>query len=135
MRKFQKKTKKSKNKSCYKKRLWLIFSKYIRQRDKGICISCGKSDDWKNTDAGHYVPKTAGLSLYFDEKNVNCQCTYCNRFMHGNLSRYAIALRQKYGENILEELEWKRNITTKITEMDYIELIKLYKEKLKKFDG
>ena len=97
-----------------KKQLWTIFSKYIRIRDDGVCFSCGKKDDWKNTDAGHYVPKTAGLALYFDEKNVNCQCTACNRFRHGNLSQYALALRQKYGEKILEELEWKRRQITRI---------------------
>ena len=122
--------KKSKDRSAYKKRLWMVFSQYIRQRDKGICISCGKVDEWKNTDAGHYIPKTAGLALYFDEKNVNAQCTSCNRFRHGNLSQYALALRRKHGEQILEELEWKRRLITKITELDYVELIKLYKKKI-----
>lgn len=114
-----------------KKKLWKVFSEYIRQRDKGICISCGKKDDWKNTDAGHYIPKTAGLSIYFDERNVNCQCTYCNRFMHGNLSRYAIALRRKYGENILEELDEMRVKTRKIDVVEYTNLIAYYKEKIK----
>jgi len=114
-----------------KKKFWKVFSEYIRRRDKGVCISCGKRDDWKNQDAGHYIPKTKGLSIYFDEKNVNCQCTYCNRFMHGNLTTYAIALRRKYGEEILEELEVKRRLFTKITESDYLQFIKLYKDKIK----
>lgn len=121
---------KSKDKHIYKKRLWQTFSLYIRQRDKGICISCGKPDHWKNTDAGHYVPKTAGLSLYFDEKNVHAQCTGCNRFRHGNLTQYAIALRKRYGEAILEELEQKRQVIRKITEQEYIDLITLYRDKI-----
>jgi len=120
----------SKGRRSFKKILWRFFSKYIRQRDKGICISCGKKDDWKNMDAGHYIPKTAGLSLYFDERNVNSQCTYCNRWMHGNLSRYAIALRIKYGENILEELDEKRKRTMKYTVEDYRRLINYYKSKV-----
>ena len=116
-----------------KKRLWAIFSQYIRNRDNGICISCGKQYFWKKTDAGHYIPRTAGLATYFDERNVNCQCTYCNRWMHGNLSRYAIALRKKYGETILEDLDNKRKTITKITDIEYIELIKKYKVKLNEY--
>jgi hypothetical protein len=130
--KFIQKKKVSKNKNqSLKKQLWIYFSKYIRQRDGGVCISCGKVDDWKNTDAGHYIPKTAGLSIYFDEKNVNCQCTGCNRFRHGNLSMYAIALIKKYGDNILTELDNKRKETIKISDNEYEDLIVLYKNKIK----
>lgn len=127
---------KSKEESSYKKRLWLIFSKYIRQRDKGRCISCGKIDDWRKMDAGHYIPRSLGLATYFDEKNVNCQCTRCNRFMHGNLSQYALALKVKYGDTILEELEWKRQEGIKgnirFGEFEFMEMIKIYKKKLEK---
>lgn len=115
-----------------KKRFWIIFSKYIRQRDGGVCISCGKQSNWKNMDAGHYIPKTTGLALYFDERNVNCQCTYCNRWMHGNLSKYAIVLRKKYGENILEELDKKRKEIRKISSIEYQKFIEEYKNKLNK---
>ncbi len=115
-----------------KKLLWTIFSRYIRQRDGGVCISCGKIDNWKNMDAGHYIPKTAGLSLYFDERNVNCQCTYCNRWMHGNLSRYAIALRKKYGETILEDLDKLRGKTIQISIPEYQKMIEKYKDNLEK---
>lgn len=122
-----------KGKRSFKKILWKFFSLYIRQRDGGTCISCGKIDDWKNTDAGHYIPKTAGMSIYFDEKNVNCQCTRCNRWMHGNLSRYAIALRKKYGSDILEELEKIRLTPKKIGIKEYRQLIDYYKAKVKEF--
>lgn len=133
--KYKKTTRKSKDKSMYKKRLWMVFSLYIRQRDRGVCISCEKPDHWRNTDAGHYVPKTAGLSLYFDERNVHAQCTGCNRFRHGNLTQYAIALRKKYGETILEELESKRRILRKITEQEYVDMIDLYKKKTEELSG
>lgn len=122
-----KKRKKRTSNAILKKQLWIHFSEYIRQRDKGMCISCGKRDFWRKMDAGHYIPKTAGLSLYFNERNVNCQCTYCNRWMHGNLSKYAIALRKKYGETILEDLEKERYKIMKITDNQYIELIEKYK--------
>jgi len=113
-----------------KKSLWKVFSEYIRQRDGGICISCGKKDFWRKMDAGHYIPKTAGLMLYFDERNVNCQCTYCNRWMHGNLTKYAIALREKYGETILEELDKKRKEFKKISIPEYQKMIEEYKTKI-----
>lgn len=118
-----------------KKNLWIVFSRYIRQRDGGTCISCGKRDNWKKMDAGHYIPKTAGLSLYFDERNVNCQCTYCNRWMHGNLSRYAVALMKKYGDKILEELDVKRKETRQVSTKEYQDLIEQYKSKLKELEG
>jgi len=141
MRKFQKRKRYSNKKkgrtenNSLKKLYWKKFSEYIRQRDNGICISCGKKDYWRKMDAGHYIPKTAGMSLYFDEKNVNCQCTYCNRWMHGNLSKYAISLRKKYGENILEELDEKRKIIKKFTNDDYEKLIEYYKIKLLEYDN
>lgn len=113
-----------------KKELWGLFSEFIRRRDGGVCISCGKEYFWRKTDAGHYIPKTAGLSLYFDERNVNAQCTYCNRWMHGNLAPYAIALRKKYGEAILEDLDRERHVVKKISIDEYKQLIEKYKIKL-----
>jgi len=127
-KKYYKNKKKGKStNSKMKKQLWDIFSQYIRQRDKGVCISCGKVDYWRKTDAGHYIPRTAGMSLYFDERNVNCQCTNCNRWMHGNLSKYAIALMKKYGKGILEELDEKRKTVLRISISDYEALIEKYK--------
>lgn len=130
MKFYQNKKKKKTDIAVLKKLLWGIFSQYIRQRDEGVCISCGKIEFWRKMDAGHYIPKTAGLSLYFDEKNVNAQCTYCNRWMHGNLSKYALALRKKYGENILEELDIKRSNFRKINSLEYKQMIEKYKQKL-----
>lgn len=118
--------------SSYKKFLWRVFSKYIRQRDDGVCISCGKKKHWKEMDAGHYIPKTlGGMNLYFDERNVNCQCVYCNRYLHGNLSKYALALQRKYGNNILEEFDKMRDDKVKISIPEYQRKIDYYKSKLK----
>ena len=114
-----------------KAKCWKVFTEYIRRRDGGVCISCGKKDDWKNLDCGHYIPKTAGLSIYFLETNNHAQCTGCNRFRHGNLPAYALALRQKYGEGILEELDAKRRQIKKYTVAEYQELTKHYSELLK----
>ncbi len=110
-----------------KKRLWTIFSLYVRTRDKGICISCNKKCEMKEAQAGHFIPRTAGLSTFFDERNVNLQCVGCNLWRHGNLSSYAVALRKKYGPEILEELDALKRTTRKISPMEYLELIEKYK--------
>ena len=119
-----------------KSNLWIVFSQYIRKRDMdGMgyikCISCGKKDIFEHMDAGHYIPKTYGLSIYFHEKNVHPQCTGCNRFRRGNLTAYAIALRKRYGESILEELDALKHQSRKFSVSDYEELIEKYKGLLK----
>lgn len=83
-------------------------------------------------DAGHYHPRTNGLAVFFDERNVHPQCTGCNRFRHGNLTSYAVSLRKKYGGVILEELDALRQTIRKISAVEYCELIETYQEKLKK---
>jgi hypothetical protein len=118
-----------------KSNLWVVFSEYIRRQNADedgltVCISCGKSDHWKNLDSGHYIPKTYGLSIYFEERNVHPQCTGCNRFRRGNLTAYALALRKRYGENILEELDALKHQPRKFSKSDYEEMIETYKRKL-----
>ena len=116
----------------YKKRLWKIFSEYIRRRDGGKCYTCSTIGEWKTFDAGHYIP--AGKSnpeLYFNEKNVQSQCTACNRYKHGNLSVYAIKLVQEYGgTSVLEELESIRKRSVKWNAWTYQVKIDEYKRKL-----
>ena len=89
-------------------------------------------------DAGHYIP--AGVSqlapeLYFSEKNVNCQCTSCNRFKHGNLSVYALRLVQKYGAEVILELDALKRLHTKWTNWTYSYYIDIYKQKIKDLDA
>ncbi len=79
-------------------------------------------------DAGHFYPKSLGLSVYFVEKMVHAQCQYCNLVLQGNQVEYAKALVKKYGEGILEELEQIKKTTVKFSRIDYVELIEKYKE-------
>jgi Bacteriophage Lambda NinG protein len=114
-----------------KKDLWKVFSMYIRQRDKGVCFTCGKRDEWKNMDAGHYIPKSVGGSnLYFHEKNVHAQCTACNRFRHGNLHEYSIRLQEKYGPGILQVLAVAKKNSRPYSAAELTILINDYKRKL-----
>jgi 5-methylcytosine-specific restriction endonuclease McrA len=113
-----------------KRKLWELFSKYIRERDNWTCISCGKKCEGIDCHAGHYHPRTDGLNLFFDEKNVNAQCSACNTFRHGNLTQYALGLKKKYGDQILEELDEKRKHLIQIYDNEYLKLIETYKIKI-----
>ena len=58
-----------------------IFSEYIRKRDtnhKGQveCISCQKTFQYKEVDAGHFISRKY-LRTRWDEKNVHGQCRRC----------------------------------------------------------
>ena len=115
-----------------KKKLWKIFSEYIRRRDadeNGMvkCISCPTVKHWTEMDAGHFHPKSLGLQVYFVEKNVHAQCQRCNLFLQGNQYQYALALEAKYGKGILEEFEQIKNTPLKLSRVDYMELIEKYK--------
>jgi hypothetical protein len=85
---------------------------------------------WTAAHAGHYHPRTDGLSLYFDERNVSVQCAGCNVFRSGNLTRYALYLQKRYGIGILDELDAKRREFRKISIPEYLEMIDAYKRKL-----
>lgn len=123
-----------KRKGTSKHKAWTVFSLFIRRRDADVngmaaCISCGTVKHYTEGDCGHYVPKSVSLVLRFNETNNNFQCRSCNLFRHGNLTAYALALKKKYGDNILEELDEIRrnNQGFKISEADYEEIYNRYK--------
>lgn len=119
-----------------KRKLWEVFSKFVRQRgmdENGMtsCISCGKTGEWHSFDAGHFIPRSAGLSTYFHETNVWTQCQNCNLFRQGNTYHYALALQKKFGEGIIEELEVIAKQSKKYYPSDYEEMIERYTSLLK----
>lgn len=121
--------------SKLKAKLDRVFSEYIRLRDANKdgyvkCISCGKIIHWKESDCGHYINR-AEMSTRFDEKNCNGQCRFCNRFREGNMIGYTQGLMKKYGQGILDELQVKKNRTSKLSEFEYAHLIEYYKGQVK----
>lgn len=116
-----------------KKKLWEVFSKYIRTRDNYTCVTCGKKGEGSGIHAGHYITKSVGgLSLYFHEQNVHAQCYRCNIHLSGNWTAYERFIIQRYGEEVDKELkrlqlQGYRSISIK----EYEELIEEYKKKLK----
>jgi hypothetical protein len=112
-----------------RKKLWTqYFSPYIRLRDKGVCYTCRKTYDPKICHAGHFVHKDC---LDFNEKNVHCQCYYCNLRAGGNLAKYAEHLEADYGQGIIQELNRLGDAGKNWKVGELLELIEIYKEKLK----
>jgi len=125
------------SKSKLERKLWTIFSQYIRLRDSDSngmsnCISCGKSIHWKEAHAGHYIPRVAIFkAVKFHEWNVNSQCAYCNTFLEGNSAEYRSNLIDKIGKDAVEWLEEHARNGLNWKTYDYEEKIEYYKNEVK----
>jgi hypothetical protein len=103
------KKKKEKTQAQLKAKLWKLVSFYVRKSAADFqgnvsCYTCGKVDDWRAMDCGHFIPKSVGgAALYHNLANLRIQCVGCNRFRHGNLTVYAMKL-EKEQPGILDEL-------------------------------
>jgi DNA-directed RNA polymerase subunit N (RpoN/RPB10) len=116
--------------------LWKVFSKYIRSKDADwngqvACFTCGKIDDYRAMDAGHYLAKaTTNSYLKFYEKNVNPQCISCNRWLNGNYAVYKVKLIEKYGQGIIADLNSLRS-KPPLTIIEFKDKITYYTNRLK----
>lgn len=119
--------------SWYEKKAKDAIQLYARIRDlKEPCISCGRTStpQW---DGGHYKKAELFSGVIFDEINVNKQCCYCNRDLHGNESAYREGLVKKYGEDKVKELEKKANETRqyKYDKFELLQIEKHFKKEIK----
>ncbi len=123
----------SSDREIAKQRLIATFHKYIRLRDCQLpCISCGQ---FNKLQAGHFYNAGNYASLRFDDKNVNGQCVACNHYSEGNKQGYAEGLKKKYGDNVLRELEIKKNNYCKLSVFEINILEQDYKRKTKLLPG
>lgn len=115
--------------------LWNVFSRFIRERDAGKCISCSAQKTYAELQAGHYAP-VGGTSivLWFDEKNVNGECEPCNAFDRFHLVPMRKNLIKKYGIDTVENIDkiHRSQQSHKWEEVEYVQRIKYYLDKLKK---
>ncbi len=134
--------KKKQTLASLKRRVWRLFSVYIRRRDclrttgsleYAECISCGNTKSYSELDAGHFVPKHA--NNYFSERGVNAQCRHCNSFLHGNQLGYRRGLLLLYGEEVVSELETENQPIKKFTIGELEELEAELKDKIKQLEG
>lgn len=100
------------------------MSLYIRKRDKNTCFTCGKKTGIMN--AGHFRHG----ALDYDEKNINCQCVYCNKYLHGNLGIYGINLVKKIGVENVDDLIKRSRILKKYSEEELLKIKTKLEKKL-----
>jgi len=113
--------------SKLKRKLWTVFSKYIKERDDYICFTCGRKAEGSGMHAGHFISKSVGgMLLYFHEDNVHAQCYNCNINLSGNQYIYG----QKLGEEKVAELYKIKNQCLVLTPK---EKIAWYEEKIEHY--
>ena len=114
-----------------------LFSLLVRQSNAkdGIvrCCTCGKVMNWRQSHCGHFMSRRH-LSTRFSEKNTAPQCNYCNTFDQGKQFEFGLYLDNKYGKGTAQEMLIRSKMSIKISEVEYRERIKYYKEKLKEND-
>lgn len=129
------KTKKSLSVTFLKKKLWKLFSEYIRRLYSKSdwmceCVTCWIVKHWKEQQAGHYIPAWSSNYLRFVEANVHPQCYWCNVGKHSNPIEYRLYMEERYGKNFVELLIQQRNEIIKFTPEYLLQKIDEYEGKL-----
>lgn len=120
--------------SQWKNELQVIFNRWIRLRDRGKnCVSCLRPLG-DRFDAGHYYAVGNYPGLRFDPLNVHGQCVECNKYNGGNLHEYRENLFNRIGPENVEYLDQNRNKLKKISIPEIQELIRFYKDQIKKIE-
>ena len=113
------------------KKLDTIFSEFIRRRfaknDIAECFTCGKRDNWKNLQCGHFQSRKH-YSTRWDIINCQVQCAGCNIFKNGEQFIFGKRLDAKYGDGTADQLHIKAKKMVKLSTNDLIMLINKYKD-------
>lgn len=112
--------------STQKKKLWKLVSQYTRERDSFVCFTCGKKGEGSGLHAGHFLNKSLGLALYFEENNIHAQCYNCNINLGGNGAEYYRRMVLAYGQSEVDRIF---TLKTKVVKLDYELLTQQYKKK------
>jgi hypothetical protein len=132
-----KKVKKPSRSSLVKK-LDTEFSIYVRKRyaidGKASCFTCDKIDDWNKLQCGHFQSRKH-YATRWDELNCQVQCVGCNVYKYGEQFKFGIHLNKVHGFGTAENLLAKSRTEVKIKDFELIDMIELYKNKIKDLDN
>jgi hypothetical protein len=90
------------------------------------CVSCGRTDHYKNMDGGHFIPKGSSSRWALEEQNVHPQCKGCNGFgmKHGSAeAQYTIWMLDWYGKEAVANMLATKKEPVKYYAADYREMI------------
>lgn len=121
-----------------KERAWNALSRYARARDK-ICVTCKTNTAMQGGHYRHNSDKAnkqlGGNALWYDERNINGQCSHCNLYKSGRLDEYSLYLESRYGQGILQELERLFRIPKKWTIEELTLVAEKYESKITSVRG
>lgn len=131
-----KKVAKPKTVSTLKKKVWRIFSWYIRLRDSDdqgycYCFTSGKRMHWKDAQAGHFVSRKYNNTLYH-ERNVHAQSPYDNCHLSGNQYIYGKNLDIKYGPGTADDIVALSRLEKKFSPEELEQMFTHYSNEVKK---
>jgi len=116
-----------------KKKTDTVFSKFIRQRDRDVCIDCGRpAPAVYRMDCGHLYSRGHD-STRWNEKNAAAQCSGCNdqhNRNHRAMEDRMIVRHGRPGIDMVYEL-WNRTKEFKITTPELKEIEAYYKARIK----
>lgn len=115
------------------KELDKVYSIYIRQTKSqdgiGTCVTCGKQDEWKYMQNGHFYTR-GRFPTRWDDDNCHIQCTRCNIFLKGNYIEYTKYMIDSYSREFIDELKRKSLSSAKIPTPEIAELMEKYKAEI-----
>lgn len=119
------------------KKLWRIFSEFIRLRDSNEngfcrCFTCSAIRYYKNMDAGHGIAR-GNMATKFDEKNNHAQCKICNGPVgRGRPQIYKQEMDKKYGVGTWDEMQLKSRTVQKFGPFEIKAMELHYSEEVKR---
>ena len=127
--------KKTSPKSAIKRRAWKALSEWIRQShadSNGMlrCYTCGHPMHWKESQAGHGIPKALGNAIYWCEDLIRPQCYRCNINLGGWGEKFIENLTKELGESRVTELRQLRYKIQPMNALDYEKIAIKYEQKL-----
>jgi hypothetical protein len=118
---------KVKSTSWWKKELWKVVSKRIKERDRNICYTSKKLVEGANAHCGHGLASSVcGGRLRYHPKNLHCQSYHENINLGGNGVQYYIEQVKEYGQKEVDRLYALKDSYIKVDTDYYRTLIELY---------
>lgn len=110
-----------------RKKLWQVFSEYIRaeaadNQGNCKCVTCDKVMKWKGDglNVGHFLPQKLNPILIFNPLNVAPQCARCNMSGEGEQWLFGLYIIKTHGQATLDGLFKLKGVPFKFTH-DWVE--------------
>jgi hypothetical protein len=112
-------------------RRWLVaeldryVSLIVRRRDRR-CVICGST---RNLQCSHFYSRRH-LAVRFDLRNCNAMCSSCNRRHNSDPTAYLQFMNERYGPEVVAELDVMRMETRKVGDGELVETLARLKHML-----